>query len=73
MAERNDDARLFVGGLNFDTTEDILRDAFSKYGDVVESKVGFVNGVGRRRFVDETHAQDARSLLMLEEKGLACL
>jgi RNA recognition motif-containing protein len=30
----NADVKLYVGNISFDTTEDILRDAFSKYGSV---------------------------------------
>jgi cold-inducible RNA-binding protein len=31
--------KLFVGGLSWNTSDELLRDAFSIHGDVVEAKV----------------------------------
>ncbi|KAJ8357724.1 hypothetical protein SKAU_G00205180 [Synaphobranchus kaupii] len=34
-----DEGKIFVGGLSFDTTEESLEDAFSKYGKIVKADV----------------------------------
>ena len=41
--------KLFVGGLSWDTTDDGLREAFSRFGDVVEAKVVTDRETGRSR------------------------
>ena len=42
--------KLFVGGLSWDTTDDGLREAFSRFGSVIEAKV-----VTDRETVSYTH------------------
>ena len=42
MASADVEYRCFVGGLAWATTDQALEEAFSKYGEVLESKV-FVN------------------------------
>ncbi|GCB64902.1 hypothetical protein scyTo_0013399 [Scyliorhinus torazame] len=39
MIDRNDDRKLFVGGLSFDTDEQALEEVFTKYGDIVDARV----------------------------------
>jgi len=39
MAAADVEYRCFVGGLAWATTEQVLEDAFSQYGQVVDSKV----------------------------------
>lgn len=34
-----EDARIFVGGLSWDTSERQLEDAFSRFGKVIEAQV----------------------------------
>jgi len=34
-------SKLFIGGLSYDTTEESLREAFEKFGEVTEAKVIF--------------------------------
>lgn len=34
----SDEGKLFIGGLSFDTTEQSLEDAFSKYGVITNGK-----------------------------------
>ena len=41
--------RLFVGGLNFQTTDDELRTAFEPFGELVDSKVIMDRNTGRSR------------------------
>ena len=41
--------RLFVGGLNFSTTDDELRTAFEPFGELVDSKVIMDRNTGRSR------------------------
>jgi len=41
--------KLFVGGLSWDTNDEGLRDAFSRYGDVLEAKVITDRDTGRSR------------------------
>ncbi|KAI4373882.1 hypothetical protein MLD38_011945 [Melastoma candidum] len=35
----SDQAKLFIGGISWETTEDLLRDHFSRYGDVIRTAV----------------------------------
>jgi len=57
--------KLFVGGLNFDTNDFGLRDAFAKFGEIVEAKVindrdtGRSRGFGFVTFADGASAQKA--------------
>ncbi|XP_068449057.1 uncharacterized protein [Clinocottus analis] len=64
----SDDGKLFVGGLSFDTNEDTLAEAFSKYGaiekvDVIRDRdTGNSRGFGFVKFEnmdDARHAQEA--------------
>jgi RNA recognition motif-containing protein len=41
--------RIFVGNLGFDTTDETLREAFSEFGEVTESKVIVDRDSGRSR------------------------
>lgn len=41
--------KLFVGGLSWNTTDEGLRDAFTRFGDVVEAKVITDRETGRSR------------------------
>ena len=34
----SDEGKLFVGGLSFDTTEEVLEEAFSKFGGISKGK-----------------------------------
>ncbi|MEK7704504.1 MAG: RNA-binding protein, partial [Myxococcota bacterium] len=55
--------KLFVGGLSFDTTDDGLREAFARFGDIVEAKVITDRDTGRSRgfgFVTFTAGEGAR-------------
>ncbi|HSR11721.1 MAG TPA: RNA-binding protein [Thermodesulfobacteriota bacterium] len=51
--------KLFVGGLNWDTTDDGLRQAFAVHGEITEAKVITDRETGRSRgFGFVTFAQD---------------
>ncbi|XP_074304521.1 heterogeneous nuclear ribonucleoprotein 1-like [Silene latifolia] len=45
----SEEAKLFVGGITWETTEDTLRDYFSKYGDVTNTAVMRDKTTGRPR------------------------
>lgn len=57
--------KLFVGGLSYDTNETVLKDAFGKYGEVIEVKVichrvyGESKGYGFVQFSSEAAASTA--------------
>lgn len=54
--------RLFVGGLSWDTTEDALRQAFGRFGDVSDAVVVKDRDTGRSRgfgFVTMANRKDA--------------
>lgn len=44
-----DNCKMFIGGLNWETTEDGLREYFSKYGRVVDLRIMKDNNTGRSR------------------------
>jgi cold-inducible RNA-binding protein len=57
--------KLFVGGLNWKTTDDGLRAAFEKFGEIAEAKVIFDRETARSRgfgfvtFVNDEAAEQA--------------
>ena len=51
--------KLFVGGLSWDTTDDGLREAFSRFGSVTEAKVVTDRETGRSRGFGFVGFQDA--------------
>ncbi|MBI2300233.1 MAG: RNA-binding protein [Armatimonadetes bacterium] len=56
--------RIYVGNLNYDTTEDALRDLFAQYGDVAEVAVITDRDTGRPRgfaFVTMPDASQGRA------------
>lgn len=67
-------ARLFVGGLSHDTTSDGLRDAFKKYGPVIDAVVVTDRDTGASRgfgFVTMGNRKDApRAIEGLNESEL---
>lgn len=61
----SDKAKLFIGGISRDTTEDILKNHFTKYGDVLYSTVSLdrttriPRGFGFVTFSDISSAHEA--------------
>lgn len=58
--------KLYVGGLSWDTTDDGLREAFEKFGDVIEAKVITDRETRRSRgfgFVTFAKEQDAMAAI----------
>jgi RNA recognition motif-containing protein len=58
--------KLFVGGLNFDTNDHGLRDAFARFGEIVEAKVINDRDTGRSRgfgFVTFADGDSARTAI----------
>ncbi|PPR87173.1 hypothetical protein GOBAR_AA33516 [Gossypium barbadense] len=59
-------SKLFVGGISFQTDDQSLKEAFSKYGEVVEARVIVDRETGRSRgfgFITYTSTEDASSAL----------
>ena len=72
-------AKLFVGGLSWDTDDSALRAAFAPFGEIVEAKVvtdrdsGRSRGFGFVSFTSEAAAADARNKMngqMLDGRNL---
>ncbi|XP_037132196.1 cold inducible RNA binding protein a isoform X5 [Syngnathus acus] len=62
----SDEGKLFVGGLNFSTTEDTLASAFGKYGTIEKVDVIRDKETGRSRgfgFVKYENMEDAKDAL----------
>ncbi|XP_057860449.1 glycine-rich RNA-binding protein 4, mitochondrial isoform X2 [Cryptomeria japonica] len=57
IRELSTNSQLFIGGLSYDTNERVLKDAFSRYGEVLE---GRSKGCGIVQFASETEADNAR-------------
>ena len=58
--------KLFVGGLSWDTSDEGLRDAFERFGEVTEAKVINDRDTGRSRgfgFVTYEQASDAEAAM----------
>ncbi|KAJ8534119.1 hypothetical protein K7X08_007443 [Anisodus acutangulus] len=59
-------SKLFVGGISWNTNDNTLQEAFSKYGEVVEAKVIYDRESGRSRgfgFVTFNSAEDASAAI----------
>ncbi|CAI0560364.1 unnamed protein product [Linum tenue] len=59
-------SKVFVGGISYNTDENSLREAFSKYGSVIEAKVIMDRESGRSRgfaFVTYTSSEEASSAI----------
>ncbi|KAG8476935.1 hypothetical protein CXB51_030800 [Gossypium anomalum] len=59
-------SKLFVGGISFQTDDQSLREAFSKYGEVIDARIIMDRETGRSRgfgFVTYTSSEDASSAL----------
>ena len=71
----NDGMNIFVGNLNFRTTEDELRNTFSQYGDVDSARIVLDRETQRSRgfgFVempDDNEAQEAIRMLNGSQLG----
>ncbi|XP_011623994.1 polyadenylate-binding protein RBP47 [Amborella trichopoda] len=50
---------IFVGGLDSSVTEDDLREAFSKYGDIASVKIPVNKGCGFVQFANRSNAEEA--------------
>ncbi|XP_061694299.1 cold inducible RNA binding protein a [Syngnathoides biaculeatus] len=62
----SDEGKLFVGGLNFSTSEDVLMTAFGKYGNIEKVDVIRDKETGRSRgfgFVKYENVDDAKDAL----------
>lgn len=58
--------KLYVGGLSWDTSEDVLRETFKEYGEVLEAKIIMDRYSGRSRgfgFVTFANNEDAQKAI----------
>jgi len=61
--------KLYVGNLSFDTTDEDLREAFSKFGEIVSAVIvkdrlsGRSRGFGFVEFSNEANAQSAKEAM----------
>ena len=65
--------KLFIGGLSWNTDSAGLQEAFSSYGEVVESKVISDRNTGRSRgfgFLTFANEEDAQKALEMDGKEL---
>ncbi|KER10762.1 MAG: hypothetical protein HY22_02850 [[Candidatus Thermochlorobacteriaceae] bacterium GBChlB] len=56
-------SKLYVGNLNYATTEDSLRNAFSTYGEVISVKIIQGKGFGFVEFKSDSEAGTAKEAL----------
>ncbi|HXV75799.1 MAG TPA: RNA-binding protein [Candidatus Polarisedimenticolaceae bacterium] len=60
--------KLFVGGISWNTTEDGLREAFERFGEVVEANIVFDRYTGRSRgFGFVTFANEEQAAQAMEQ------
>ena len=52
--------RLYVGNLNYRTTEDVLREAFAEYGEVIDCTIIEGRGFGFVEMSSDAEAEEAR-------------
>jgi cold-inducible RNA-binding protein len=61
--------KLFVGGINFNTTEDVLKEAFSYFGKIVKLRLIRDRETGKSRgfafivFLNESDAEKAKNAM----------
>nr|VDD22846.1 unnamed protein product [Brassica oleracea] len=68
-------SKIFVGGISYSTDEFGLREAFSKYGQVVDAKIIVDRETGRSRgfaFVTFTSNQEATNAMQLDRQAIYC-
>ncbi|KAF7554822.1 hypothetical protein G7046_g6717 [Stylonectria norvegica] len=71
-ASAKEDGKMFIGGLNWETTDQSLRDYFSQFGEVVECTVMRDSSTGRSRGFGFLTFQDAKTVnvVMVKEHFL---
>jgi hypothetical protein len=65
--------KLFVGGLSWGTTDDTLREAFERFGEVTEAKVVMDRETGRSRgfgFVSFAAPTDAEAAMAMDNQSI---
>jgi RNA recognition motif-containing protein len=65
--------KLFVGGLSWGTTDDTLREAFERFGEVTEARVVMDRETGRSRgfgFVSFASAADAEAATAMDNQPI---
>ena len=66
--EDNNDNKIFVGGLSWETTKEDLEDYFSQYGDIVHCTVITDPNTGRSRGYGFVTYSDSSSISEVEGK-----
>ncbi|KAJ3510513.1 hypothetical protein NM208_g15520 [Fusarium decemcellulare] len=71
-ASAKEDGKMFIGGLNWETTDQSLRDYFSQFGEVVECTVMRDSSTGRSRGFGFLTFKDAKTvnIVMVKEHFL---
>ncbi|EQL04000.1 heterogeneous nuclear ribonucleoprotein HRP1 [Ophiocordyceps sinensis CO18] len=71
-ASAKEDGKMFIGGLNWETTDESLRDYFSQFGEVVECTVMRDSSTGRSRGFGFLTFKDAKTvnIVMVKEHFL---
>ncbi|KAI9900195.1 hypothetical protein N3K66_004457 [Trichothecium roseum] len=71
-ASAKEDGKMFIGGLNWETTDESLRDYFSQFGEVVECTVMRDSNTGRSRGFGFLTFKDAKTvnIVMVKEHFL---
>ena len=70
---KNEDRKIFVGGIGYDVTDDELKQHFSKFGEVVSANVKFDRTSGRSRgfaFVEFANQQDCLNALKVRDQQI---
>lgn len=68
---KNEDRKIFVGGIPYDATDDDLKQHFSKFGEVVSANVKFDRQSGRSRgfaFVEFGKVEDCQRALQCRDQ-----
>ena len=70
---KNEDRKIFVGGIDYTVTDDELRQHFSKFGEVVSANVKFDRTSGRSRgfaFVEFAKVEDCARALQVRDQQI---
>uniref|UniRef100_A0A914YS94 RRM domain-containing protein n=1 Tax=Panagrolaimus superbus TaxID=310955 RepID=A0A914YS94_9BILA len=70
---KNEDRKIFVGGIGYDVQDEELRQYFSKFGEVVSANVKFDRTSGRSRgfaFVEFAKVEDCQRALQVRDQQI---
>lgn len=70
---KNEDRKIFVGGIPYDATDDDLKTHFSKFGEIVSANVKFDRASGRSRgfaFVEFANVEECQRALQVRDQQI---